>query len=467
MAGYASRQATYSDGDTVLATHSNSEYNQILAAFNASTGHSHDGTAGEGANIQLIIDNDSDTKITVENSADEDTIRFFTGAGGEQFAISDGKIEPKVNNDVDIGSNSFKFKNIYIAGTSTLAGVILTGTLDLDGQKLILDADGDTSITADTDDQIDIEIAGADDFRFTANTFTALSGSTISIPAGATIDVSAGTLTLANDQISGDKISGGTIGGPVTLVSPVLSTSPTAAGATWPDLGTVTTADINGGTIDGTAIGGSTPSTASISTLTLTNDLAVTEGGTGASSAATARTNLGLVIGTDVQAWDTQLDAIAGLAVTNGGFIEADGSNFALRVGMVVGTFTPVLKFGATTASSSTALGHYVTWTTAIGSFGLVIMQVNLTNKNGGTGAVTVTGCPIIPMTNTDGICSIQSNDGWKWNDGVSAQINQSTGTLQMYKGPSSAGGSLSSYVNTDVGSTGGVLKFASAFRIS
>ena len=40
---------------------------------------------------------------------------------------------------------------------------------DLNGAKLIIDADADTSITADTDDQIDIEIAGADDFQFTAN----------------------------------------------------------------------------------------------------------------------------------------------------------------------------------------------------------------------------------------------------------------------------------------------------------
>ena len=51
--------------------------------------------------------------------------------------------------------------------------------LDINGQKLILDADADTSITSDTDDQIDVEISGADDFRFTANTLTALSGSTI------------------------------------------------------------------------------------------------------------------------------------------------------------------------------------------------------------------------------------------------------------------------------------------------
>jgi len=88
--------------------------------------------------------------------------------------------------------------------------------LDINGQKLILDADADTSITSDTDDQIDVEISGADDFRFTANTFTALSGSTIAIASGATI-ANSGTATgfvgtkleASSDTSAGDNAAMG------------------------------------------------------------------------------------------------------------------------------------------------------------------------------------------------------------------------------------------------------------------
>lgn len=77
-------------------------------------------------------------------------------------------------------------------------GITSTGTLDLNGvaDALVIDADADTTISAPTDDQIDIEIAGADDFTFTANTFTALSGSSVATDtivettaaAGVTVD---------------------------------------------------------------------------------------------------------------------------------------------------------------------------------------------------------------------------------------------------------------------------------------
>ena len=65
----------------------------------------------------------------------------------------------------------------------------------------------DTSLHASTDDQIDVKIAGADDFTFTANTFTALAGSSIVVPdSGLTLGSTAITSTAAEINL----IDGGT-----------------------------------------------------------------------------------------------------------------------------------------------------------------------------------------------------------------------------------------------------------------
>jgi len=67
---------------------------------------------------------------------------------------------------------------LFADGTNIVdTGIGSVATYDLDGGELTLDADSDTSITADTDDQIDFEIAGADDFTMTANAFNVLTGS--------------------------------------------------------------------------------------------------------------------------------------------------------------------------------------------------------------------------------------------------------------------------------------------------
>ena len=58
MAGYSARQSSFTTGDTITAAHSNNEFNQILAAFHVSTGHTHDGTtAGDGGPISTLFSN--------------------------------------------------------------------------------------------------------------------------------------------------------------------------------------------------------------------------------------------------------------------------------------------------------------------------------------------------------------------------------------------------------------------------
>ena len=86
--------------------------------------------------------------------------------------------------------------HVVAHGTVNLASNILSGDLDLNGNELILDVDGDTTITADTDDQIDFKVAGADDFKITANTFHALDGSTVLIGGQSSDSVGGATCNL-------------------------------------------------------------------------------------------------------------------------------------------------------------------------------------------------------------------------------------------------------------------------------
>ena len=91
---------------------------------------------------------------------------------------------------------------IVAYGSFNVANVV--ATRDLEGNEFILDDDGDTTITADTDDQIDIKIAGADDFKFTANTFSALDGSSVIIGGGSSRTVGGVTGAL---QVEGTAIN--------------------------------------------------------------------------------------------------------------------------------------------------------------------------------------------------------------------------------------------------------------------
>lgn len=66
----------------------------------------------------LVRDADKDTMVQVEEASDEDIIRFDTG-GTEQIWIEDGIVRPTLDDDVDLGTSSAEFKNIYSDGTIT------------------------------------------------------------------------------------------------------------------------------------------------------------------------------------------------------------------------------------------------------------------------------------------------------------------------------------------------------------
>ena len=130
------------------------------------------------------------------------------GSAAQLLVSHDGVIQkPGTDFTLATGGTQITFTTAPASGASIFI-VEISGAVggpmnrDINGEELILDVDGDTSITADTDDQIDIKIAGADDFKFSANAMNVLSGSTLTIDSGATI-TNSGTangfgLTLAD-----------------------------------------------------------------------------------------------------------------------------------------------------------------------------------------------------------------------------------------------------------------------------
>jgi hypothetical protein len=144
-----------------------------------------------GNSIVTVPDSIEKVYIVTNGTSGAYTVQFKTASGtGITFGVSEKTT-----------------RLVYSDGTN-LVDAGFGGATDMEGRELVLDADGDTTITADTDDQIDIKIAGADDFQFTANTFTAQSGSSIVVPdGGLTFGSTAITSTAAELNLL-DGVSG-------------------------------------------------------------------------------------------------------------------------------------------------------------------------------------------------------------------------------------------------------------------
>lgn len=255
------------------------------------TGYTRNDTSNNIADGNIInasdLDGEFDSIVTAFSTSGH-THDGTTAEGGpvtvvgpaQDLVVSATEVLPKITGTLNIGSDTLEFQDIYIDGTAYIDGLgrnILVAT-----DKKVQFRDSAIFINSSVDGQLDID----------ADTEVEITTTTLDVNA-TTTDIS-GTLTVGSTLTAS---SGGSLTG------------------TWSNLGTVTTVVINGGTITGIT------------------DIAVADGGTGASTASGARTNLGLVIGTNVQAWDADLDTIAGLAKTDSNFIVGNGTAWTVESG--------------------------------------------------------------------------------------------------------------------------------------
>ena len=155
------RQSSFSDGDTITAALFNDEYNQLLTslsyASSGTTGHQHDGTAGEGGNVHTIGDQDFLNKIVADSTNNRWGVFVQVSSSAvEQIRISDGVISPVTDNDIDLGTSSLEFKDLFIDGTAHIdtldvdVNATVAGTLGVTGALTGSSTIQGTTITATT-----------------------------------------------------------------------------------------------------------------------------------------------------------------------------------------------------------------------------------------------------------------------------------------------------------------------------
>ena len=213
MGATYTRQSSYADGDVITAAHTNDEFNQLLAAFQASTGHTHDGTANEGGPITKLLgtsitigDATSGTDITVTFDGesndgvlkwmeDEDYFEFSddilvastekiqfrdtaiyinSSTDGQLDLVADTEIQiaattVDINGAVDISGNLSVGGNLDVTGTFDLSDSNFTNAGNIQLDSISGDSDTNTSITFSGSDVITVATGGTTSFTVDAS----------------------------------------------------------------------------------------------------------------------------------------------------------------------------------------------------------------------------------------------------------------------------------------------------------
>ena len=191
MAGYT-RQDTannIANGSVIDADDLDGEFNAVESAFNASSGHSHDGSSGQGAPV---------TKV----------------GPGQDIIVGTSTLLPKANNIIDLGSSAAQFKDGYFDGTlytdTANVGVngyttIIDNSYTVSNGDLTLDVVGDITLDADGGDVL-LKDGGVSFGKLTnnSNQLSIYSGNTESLRLNGTAVSALGTLAVTgNTTLSG------------------------------------------------------------------------------------------------------------------------------------------------------------------------------------------------------------------------------------------------------------------------
>lgn len=237
-----------------------------------------------------------------------------------------------------------------------LASPPLTGTPTVNGTNLMAAVNGKQASDADLDDLADGSLTGS-------KVGTGISGDNVTTGTVADARIAATIARLASPTFTGTVI------GPTASASSsntVLATTAyvdraVAAGGGGGGGGNASTNVAQGWSADQTftnitVTGSATMGDLSVASISPATAIPIIHGGSGATTAAGARTNFGLIIGGDVQAYSARLADIAGISYSTGDLIYHNGSAL---VRMPIGTNGQVLgvSAGALTYINQTGTG--------------------------------------------------------------------------------------------------------------
>jgi hypothetical protein len=162
---YSARQSSFSDGDTIDASDSNNEFDAILSAFGTS-GHSHDGTAGEGGAIAALLadaitiggGNDTDIVLTFNANSNDGVLSWMEDEDQFRFSddvqiIDDKKLIFGTDENITIEYDEDGIDTLLIAGGDVTIA---------DDKKLYFGTGKDVSIEYDEDGIDTLLIGGGD-----------------------------------------------------------------------------------------------------------------------------------------------------------------------------------------------------------------------------------------------------------------------------------------------------------------